>query len=164
VSAAGITRAAGGRSIPWLFVAFFGVVLSVNLTMIWFAVGSFPGLATERAYDRGLAYNRNLDAAAAQDRLGWHGDLEARTGPDHAPELVFRLRDRSGAPLSGASVSARLERPVETTDDLTVALDERGPGIYLGRPALPHAGVWDVHLVVSRGTDLYVLDRRVTVR
>lgn len=157
------TRAADGRGIPWLFVAFFGVVLAVNLTMIWLAIGSFPGLVTERAYDRGLAYNRNLQAAAAQARLGWQGDLEVRAGADRAAEVVFKLRDRSGAPLSGASVTASLERPVETADDLTLVLEEQVAGTYSARPALPRSGVWDLHLVVARGADLFVLDRRVTL-
>jgi hypothetical protein len=38
--------ASRSRYIPWLFVAGFAVVIAVNATMIWFAVGSFSGLYT----------------------------------------------------------------------------------------------------------------------
>ena len=54
-----MTHALASRSryIPWLFVAGFAVVIAVNATMIWFAVGSFSGLYTPVPRDRGLHYN-----------------------------------------------------------------------------------------------------------
>ena len=45
------------RYIPWLFVAGFAVVVTVNATMITFAVGSFSGLYTAKPRERGLHYN-----------------------------------------------------------------------------------------------------------
>ena len=36
--------------------------------MIWIALTSWTGLATNQPYDRGLTYNRNLDAAARARR------------------------------------------------------------------------------------------------
>ncbi len=55
----------GDRYIPWLFVAFFAVVLAANGALIAIALGSFTGLTTEHAYDKGLAYNRTLGDGAA---------------------------------------------------------------------------------------------------
>jgi len=42
-----------GRLYPWIFVAAMGLVILVNAVMIWFAVHSFTGLATEDPYDKG---------------------------------------------------------------------------------------------------------------
>jgi nitrogen fixation protein FixH len=53
-----------GRWIPWLFVGGFLLVCAVNGVMIWVALSSWTGLAANQPYDRGLAYNRNLAAAA----------------------------------------------------------------------------------------------------
>ena len=50
------------RWIPWLFVGLFALVLVVNGSMIFVAFSTFPGLETTNAYQRGLAYNRQLDA------------------------------------------------------------------------------------------------------
>ena len=47
------------RYIPWLFVGGFALVVAVNATMIWFAVGSFSGLYTQKPRDRGLHYFRH---------------------------------------------------------------------------------------------------------
>ena len=44
--------ASRSRYIPWLFVAGFALVIAVNGTMIWFAVGLFSGLYTPKPRDR----------------------------------------------------------------------------------------------------------------
>ena len=79
--------------------------------MIWFALSSWTGLAANQAYDTGLTYNRNLDAAARQAALGWRPAL-ARPGsarpaarsswssPTRPDEPVDRCRDRG--PLRAA--------------------------------------------------------------
>ena len=47
-------------------VAGFVVVVAVNAVMLTLALGTFNGLSTDGAYDRGLAYNQTLAAEAAQ--------------------------------------------------------------------------------------------------
>jgi nitrogen fixation protein FixH len=153
-----------GRWIPWAFVAFFGVVLVVNGVMIWIAAGSFPGLVTDRAYDEGLAYNRNLEAAEAQARLGWTAALEARIIEGFTAELVLTLVDREGLAVDRAVALARLGRPAETGSDFDLVLVPAGNGRYRAAFELPKVGVWDVHLLVSRGDDRLVLDERVSLR
>jgi nitrogen fixation protein FixH len=160
---AAVARPSSRSLIPWLFGAFFLVIIGVNATMVWFAVGSFPGLVTDRAYQAGLTYNRNLEAAAAQARLGWQVDLEAQPLAEGPTAVSLQLRDRDGVPLAGASVTARFQRPVETADDLFISLDDLGQGHYAGQLALPRRGVWDIHLVARRGADLFAIDRRMTV-
>ena len=150
--------------IPWVFVAGFGVVLVANGTMIWFATRSFPGLVTTRAYDEGLAYNRNLAAAEAQAALGWQPALVAVPLETFRGGLELSLLDRDGAPLDGATVSARLERPLEKEQDFAVELQGSGAGRYAAAFDVPRVGIWDVHLVIRRGDDRYVLDERVTFR
>ena len=55
-----------GRYIPWLFVGGFAIVIAVNAVMIWFAVGSFSGLYSDRAREVGLHYNRRAQLRARQ--------------------------------------------------------------------------------------------------
>ncbi|MBT3306984.1 MAG: nitrogen fixation protein FixH, partial [Alphaproteobacteria bacterium] len=57
----------GGQSITgrmvliWL-LAFFGTIFAVNAVLVFFALSSWPGLTTDKAYEEGIAYNRTLDA------------------------------------------------------------------------------------------------------
>jgi nitrogen fixation protein FixH len=152
-----------GRWIPWLFVAFFAVVVAVNGAMIWIALGSWTGLATNQAYDRGLQYNRNLAAARRQAALGWRPELHARLTDGLAGEVELAVTDALRQPLAGADVAIRFERPTSEGADFTLAMVPSEAGIYRTRFELPLAGVWNVHTTIRRGDDLYVHEQRLVL-
>jgi nitrogen fixation protein FixH len=153
-----------GRWIPWLFVGGFVLVLAVNGVMIWIAAESFTGLETEDAYRKGIHYNRNLEAAAAQAALGWRPALgiSAEEGPVAVARL--ELGSLAGAPIEGAVVRLRFERPTQHGHDFELELEPTGGGVYRAEFAVPLAGVWNVHMVIERGADRYVSDQRVVLR
>jgi nitrogen fixation protein FixH len=151
-----------GYWIPWLFVGFFLLVVAVNGTMIWLALASWTGLATNQPYDRGLTYNRNLDAAARAATLGWQPALAARLeGADGEVELL--LNDAAGQPVTGAEIVVRFERPTREGLDFPVELAATAPGTYRGRFVLPVEGAWNLHATIRRGEDLFVHDQRVVL-
>ena len=113
---------ARGSWIPWLFVVFLLVVVAANGTMIWIAVESWPGLVTPQAYEKGLIYNRNLEAAQRQVSLGWQPHLTARILQGLAAEMELVLTDTQGAPLTNAEVHAVFKRPTQDGTDFEVAL------------------------------------------
>jgi nitrogen fixation protein FixH len=155
-------RRAPGFWIPWLFVAFFAVVVAVNGTMIWLALASWTGLATNQPYDRGLTYNRNLDAAARQAALGWRPVLAARIGADGG-EVELTLADAAAQPIGGAEIVVSFERPTSEGLDFAVTLQAVAPGVYRGRFAPPAAGAWNLHATMRRGQDLFVHEQRVVL-
>ena len=63
------------RFIPLYIVAFFAVFMTVLLTMVYISLRSYPGIVTENSYEKGLAMNKYIAASAAQQALGWKGDL-----------------------------------------------------------------------------------------
>ena len=111
--------ASRSRYIPWLFVAGFALVIAVNATMIWFAVGSFSGLYTPKPRDRGLHYNEVVAEQKARDALGWRMDAQWRPEKGRLDIAVF---DSAGQPLVGARVFVELVRPVEKRAPLAVAM------------------------------------------
>lgn len=146
-----VPAARRSRWIPWAFVAFFGVVLAANAVMIVLAITTWPGLQTQQAYQRGLAHDEALDAAAAQAALGWQvafafEQTGARTGA-----LRLDLADRFGHTLRDAEVQAALVRPTHGGHDLVVAVPHHYGGRYLHDVALPLAGQWEarVHIVAQ---------------
>ncbi|NJR13875.1 MAG: hypothetical protein HC779_06455, partial [Phyllobacteriaceae bacterium] len=54
-----------------IFVAFFGVIVAVNLTMARFAVTHWTGLVVKNSYVASQNYNGWLRQAAASKALGW---------------------------------------------------------------------------------------------
>lgn len=151
-------RARRSRWIPWVFFGGFGVVLAANVIMVTFAINSFTGLTTSEPYTKGLRYNEQLRQAEAQQRLGWHiASAFRKSGPLHG-EIELKLTDRAGAPLAGATVEARFERPVERGHDFPVILQSAGNGRYVASAAFPLRGAWDVRYRIAR--DGAVLEAR----
>ncbi len=154
--------ARGDRWIPYLFFAFFGIVLAANGTMLWVALGSWTGLATGSAYERGLAYNQTLAAARAQAELGWRAEVSfSQTGPRQG-KLQLELADRAGNHLSTATVEAAFIRPTSAGQDHRLALTA-GPasGHYEATIELPLAGQWDAYLTARRGADSFRWHQRL---
>ena len=150
-----------GRYIPWLFVAGFAVVVAVNATMIWFAVGSFSGLYTPKPRDRGLHYNAIVAEQKTRDALGWRVEAQWRS---EANRLEIAAFDGAGQPLAGARVSVELVRPVEKRQPLSVAMNGIEPGRFAGQVELPARGNWDVDIVVEHGGEQFALTRRMFLR
>jgi nitrogen fixation protein FixH len=63
-----------------IMLGFFGLIIGVNLTMAYLAVGSWPGLVVKNSYVASQQFNATLRDAAHQADLGWTGTLEYRDG------------------------------------------------------------------------------------
>lgn len=153
-----------GSWIPWIFVAGFGVVLLANAIMIYVATTTWTGISVNRSYDKGLHYNRNLEAAERMAALGWQASIETALTTDLAGTLEVRLSERDGAPLYRAGVVVEFERPTHEGYDFVVPLDAEGSGRYSASFAAPLAGLWDLRLTVTRGEDLFVTTERILLR
>lgn len=177
---------------PWLFVAGMLIVVAVNAVLLTLAIGTFPGLTTEDAYRKGLAYNRTLAAADAQAARGWvleltmpaatgvgvrggdgsdGGDgseaaatIESDAAGGRTVDLVARLVDAAGQPLNGLVVRVDLERPLGGVGIAGIALTGTGDGVYRTTLALADAGQWVVRLHARRGDDTFQESRRFVIR
>ncbi len=154
-------RAQSGWWIPWTFVGFFLVVFAVNGALVWFALSSWTGLETDHPYERGLVYNRALEAAREQAALGWRADFRFDQSGQRHGTLELGLTDRDGARLQGAKVDAELVRPTEEGHDFALDLSESEPGRYRAEVELPLAGQWEVRLAARARGEVYRLSPRI---
>ena len=157
-------RFGGDRWIPWTFVAFFLVVFAANGAMVYVGFATWTGVATEDAYEKGLAYNGALAAARAQADLGWRPAFGFDAyGPTHG-RVALALADRDGHPLTGAGVRARFVRPSHQGHDFELALPEAEAGRYGAEVELPLPGWWEVRVRADRGGRVYRLTERIVAR
>ncbi len=56
-----------GRHMLFAMLAFFGVIIAVNLTMAVFATKSWTGLVVKNSYVASQAFNRELEQAKVQE-------------------------------------------------------------------------------------------------
>ncbi len=154
----GAAARSGWRFFPWYVAGALGVVMAVNGVLVWFAVESFPGLATNGGFDVSNRYDRVLAAADRQAALGW-------TVQDTLVEgrPVVTLSGRDGAPLIGASVAATAERPVGAAVAVPLAFHATGPGRFEADAALA-LGKWELDLTVTAGGHEYHTVRRLVVK
>jgi nitrogen fixation protein FixH len=147
--------------VPWLFVAGFALVIAVNGTIMWFAIGSFSGLYSTHARDRGMRYNRVVAEQQARDALGW--TVEA-TWQAEVHRLELAVKDAGGRPIDGAAVGVELIRPAEKRPPVRFTMEPLGDGRFAATVALPARGNWDADIVVDAGSRRFAITKRLFLR
>ncbi len=141
-----------------MVVGFFGVVIAVDTGFVIMAYRTFPGEVSSTPYEDGVAYNRTLAQLGAQKRLGWR--TAAAAGPGGL--LRVEVRDRTGAPVRGLRLVARLERPATESGRIAPVFHEQAPGDYLANPGRL-TGAWDLTVQLHDASALrFTAERRLS--
>ncbi|MDP1865250.1 FixH family protein [Bradyrhizobium sp.] len=153
----------GGKVLAML-IAFFGVVIGVNMIMMKLAIQTMPGTEVDSAYTASLAYEKEIVNAQDQNARNWKVDAQIERGADGGAMLRVEARDNSGKPISGLKFQGRFERPTDRRADQPVALAEMGIGIYRGNAPLIAAGQWDLVIEgVAAGKRMFLSKNRVVL-
>lgn len=132
-----------GRHMLMIIVAFFAVVIGVNVVMATVAIGSWTGLVVENSYVASQEFNGKLQVAHERDALGWQGGMAYENG-----ELILTLVDKDGQPIALQGVSVEVSRPIGMKGDRTVDLAVAEDGTH--RIALVlDPGVWNAAIVAK---------------
>ncbi len=150
--------------IPWIFVGGMVFVVAVNAGMVTMALKTFPGLAHDAAFERGLAYNRVLAEVDRQERLGWTLRTAFAPAAPHDGNLRVQLNDRDGQALSGAKLLVTFVRPVGGETPVQVELSEEASGSYVAPVRLPSSGQWDARVSVTRSGERFESTQRLFIR
>lgn len=151
------------RLIPWIFVAGMALVVAVNGVLVYFALGTWSGLVVEKPYERGIQYNRLIEAAMCQEALGWRFDIVLET-VGASTRILVQATDAEGTTLSGLSLRAAIERPVEKEAHGPVMLSEQQPGRYAASLERLRPGQWQTRLIAERGNDSASTTQRQIIR
>jgi nitrogen fixation protein FixH len=121
-------------------VAFFGVVIAVNMTMMSIARGSFGGIVVDNSYVASQEFNGWLDAAQAQEELGWSA-ASAITAEGRVLVTV------AGTP-EPLAVTATARHPLGRLPDQALTFHRISAGHYVSTQALPE-GRWTLRLQLA---------------
>ena len=130
-----------GKHMIMVMVAFFGVIISVNLLMAYYANSTWSGLVVKNSYVASQEFNGKVADVKAQQALGWKGKLASSNG-----NLAWTLIDKSGAPVATQSVTVLLRRPVTEKSDVAIPL------------ALGANGTWTSDHKVEDGLWIAIVD------
>jgi nitrogen fixation protein FixH len=150
-----MTQRSIGRFTGWhmatILIAFFGVVIAVNLVMARFAVSTFGGTVVDNSYVASQNYNRWLAASEQQTRLGWKITLSL----DSSRRVQVQAA-KAGLPITGLTVSGIATHPLGRAPSIPLSFTAANTGDYVARQSLPN-GRWTVALTFKRGRDTFKL-------
>lgn len=129
-----------GRHMLAVMIAFFGVIIGVNLTLAWFANNSWSGLIVANGYVASQEFNRSEERIRAQALLGWRAGLAHDGGT-----LTVTMTARDGTPLPGLALQGILRRPVTAREDVALVFKASGSGAYAA-PAMLAKGQWELEV------------------
>ena len=133
-----------GRHMLAVMLAFFGVIIAVNLTMATFARTSWSGLVVQNTYVASQQFNARAEEGRRQAELGFAPALAVEAGM-----LRFSLTDKEGRPVRLTDGIATLRRPVGDADDATVALAPRGAALEAALDVADGAWIVEVHATIA---------------
>lgn len=135
-----MTRELTGRHVLGIVLTAFAIIIAVNLTMLFAATGSFPGLVVKNSYVAGVGWDAR---ASAQRNLGWTADVTYTPGT-----LRIALTDRDGHPVAGATPVLTIGRPTTAARDYSAEAQFDGTAYTV--PADLAAGRWRIDLTTDR--------------
>ena len=148
-----------GKHMLGAMVAFFGVIITVNLIMARFAVTTWSGLVVPNTYVASQQFNAKAAESRAIAALGYSVELNSSSDG-----LSIRLTDSSGAPAVADSVVVDLRRPVGTDQDRYMQLSGGSDGVYRGAGELAE-GEWIATVTATSGDQtIYKRGHRFHVR
>jgi len=152
-----------GRMVLVCLLGFFAVVAGVNAIMMTAAISTFGGVETVNAYQAGLAFEREIAAADAQNGLHWR--VQARVASASGATFIdLTVADAQGRPVPDLSATGRLTHPADARADHLVVFGQTAPGRFRGETdAAP--GQWILEIGLSRhGQRLFRSRNRVYLR
>jgi nitrogen fixation protein FixH len=142
-----------------IMVAFFSVVIAVNLTMAFFASTSWTGFVVENTYVASQKFNEKAAAGRAQAALHWTSTLAIADG-----KVSYRLVDSVGNVVAAKHATANFRRPAYASEDQKVDLMPQPDG-SLSAPVDARDGMWIVEIDAEAGLARPYRDvRRLTLR
>jgi len=141
-----MTRNFTGWHMTAILVAFFGVVVGVNLLMASFATSTFGGIQVENSYVASQKFNTWLDQAKQAEALGWEADA--------ALDAQGHVRVVTTGPGDTAQLIATARHPVGRQPDQQLLFDRAADGSFVSRAALP-AARWILRLELTEGTGVW---------
>lgn len=128
-----------GRKVGAIFLGGFATIIAANLTLLYFALGSFPGVEVKHTYADSLGFEQRR---AAQETLHWQ-TASSYDGRD----VILSIADRSGKTVYVNDLSAVVGLATRDGQDRPVDLLFSGSD-YRAAMDLP-VGNWQLRLVAT---------------
>ena len=151
---------------PWV-IAWIGLVVTVllvNITMVYLAISTNPGLVNDDFYERGQDYEQTMASRLKKDP-GWTMSTDFPRDIKQSVSTTIRvtLVDKAGQPVTPDSVTFYAYRAADKSADFSIPMVEEDKGRYAAKVTFPLVGFWDGLVAVTQGADEYTDGDRIIV-
>lgn len=126
-----------------IMLAFFGVIIAVNVLNAVMAYKSWTGAVVESTYTASQEFNTHAAEGRAQAALGWTSDL---TIEDRV--VTYRLKDAQGNPVEALAANAYFRHPAYDSADHEAVLERQADGSFSAAVDLPD-GAWIIEIATK---------------
>lgn len=141
------TREFTGWHMLAIMVAFFGVIITVNIIMATSAISSWSGLVVQNSYVASQEFNEKSIVGKAHAALNWQEHLSYENGI-----VRYQLTEASGTPVKVVGATAVFRRPVNEKEDQTLNMLPEVDGVLTAEADLKD-GNWVVEINTYAGLD-----------
>ena len=145
-----------GKHVLVMMVAFFGVIIAVNVTMAMMAKGTWTGLVVKNSYVASQQFNASLERATAQRKRRWIDRLVYADGA-----AVLTLTDAAGSAVTLERATVQVGRPASEHADRSVELAQRD-GSYQAELNLA-PGIWAIRISAQTADGPWRRDARLLI-
>lgn len=124
---------------------------------------AFPGVIP---HDRNKLYEQHMKRVEEQRNLGWKVEIDGLDGVRSGTEVPVRMRvrDAEGQEVVADQVELIVWRMANSKDDQHLLLKPEGEaGLYGTALTLPNPGRWLIKINVTRGDDVFQMNRSLFV-
>ncbi|MFM2200356.1 MAG: hypothetical protein RL769_411 [Pseudomonadota bacterium] len=140
--------------IPYFFVIFFAVFISVDLLYIYLSKTTWRGVVSEDSYAKGIDYNQIIALTKKQQDLGWDVTISYQNTLAMQGRLKVEVLDKVGKYLSDAQVIVKLKRPLQEGMDFEKKLNFISSGLYQVDLIFPVKGQWQFEIIIKSNEEL----------
>lgn len=135
--------------IPYFFIIFFAVFVSVDLLYIYLSKTTWRGVVGQDTYAKGVDYNQIIALTKKQQDLGWNVTISFQNTLALQGRLKVEVLDKSGKYLSDTQVSVKLKRPLQEGLDFEKKLNFISSGLYQADLIFPVKGQWQFEIIIK---------------
>lgn len=145
---------------PGVVLGLLGGHMIFIVTAITLGTGDPSFAVVPEYYQKAVDYDEHKARLAESAALGWLVEIDAGDTLDPAGErdVHFRLRDRNGRAITGASVRVSAYHNARAAEPIDFACVEALPGQYVAKARLLREGFWRFAIEVECGDERFVTD------
>jgi len=134
------------------------IAFSAVIATIIIGNETFDGIVVEKPYEQGLLWDKIQDRKIES---GWKAVINNRKIKTGNAEISISVFDKSGKPLSDASVSLVVSRPATTVYDRNYETVRQSDDSYAAKVYFPLFGYWDLKIKVAKKGESVIFEKRI---